>query len=97
MDKLSAKKIAQDFLDNLEPAPSDGRVIMDDVTIEKSYGWVFIYQSKTFVKTGHPFDAYGGNSPVFVDRNTGEIILLGTSDSIEMSLRQLEKEKGWDK
>lgn len=44
LSREEAKNIAQDFLDNLEPAPSDGRVIMDDVTVEKPYGWIFINQ-----------------------------------------------------
>jgi hypothetical protein len=48
MNIKDAKKIATEFINqNLENFDyEDEFVIMDDVTIEKEYGWIFSYNSK---------------------------------------------------
>lgn len=100
IDKVKAKIMAQNFLLNYDPCSKEFRedaVIMDEATVEKPYGWIFIFQSKRYLETQNPLEAFGGNSPIFVNKHTGEITLLGTATSLEASIKLLENENGWDK
>lgn len=65
-------------------------VILEEQTIEKSWGWVFFYQSKAFVETGEFRKMLGGNAPIIVNRNTGELFHTGTAHDIEHYINQYE-------
>ena len=53
--------------------------IVDSATIEKSYGWLFFYQSEEFVRAGDPRRMIVGNGPVVVNKFSGEIRSFGSS------------------
>jgi len=59
--------------------PEDPFVVVDADTIEKSFGWVFFYNSKTFLETGAFSYRLAGNGPVIVNKFNGEIEFFGTS------------------
>lgn len=50
------------------------------------YGWVFSYQSKAFLETGHPSVAVAGNAPLLIDREQGHVITLGTAEALGVYL-----------
>jgi hypothetical protein len=57
--------------------PSMEPVVEDrDQTIERSFGWVFFYQSKRYVETKKLSYLLVGNPPILVNRFTGEILSI---------------------
>lgn len=74
--------------------PEDSLVLLHDETIEKSWGWVFFYQSKRYVDTGNPSAILAGNGPVVILRESGSIHHLGTAFSPEDEIAEFEREQG---
>lgn len=59
---------------------ADGTVdIMDEHTIERSWGWMFFYQSKRFIETGDHLQGLVGNAPYLVNKETGAFGFTGTA------------------
>ncbi len=54
-------------------------VIVDDLTVEREFGWVFFYDSERFIATGDNSARLIGNSPVIVNRYTGGVSYTDTS------------------
>lgn len=70
--------------------PDDELVIVDDYTTERPYGWVFVYNSRTYLETeDFTYAIIGG--PVVVERETGTIYQLGTAQDFDEELRQFEQ------
>ena len=58
-------------------------VLIDRPIAESSYGWVFGYQSAKYLETGNFLDMLAGNAPFLVERKTGKLYELGTSEPVE--------------
>jgi hypothetical protein len=67
-------------------------VIIDENTIEKSWGWVFFYTSQRHLRTGEIRYALAGNAPYIVNRHTGEIRVSGTARPVEHYIEEYESE-----
>ena len=65
-------------------------VILDDLTIEKEWGWVFFYNSEEVARSGDTMDTLFGNAPYIVNRSTGELIETGTAYDIEDYIKDYE-------
>lgn len=87
-----ARKIANQYLLTLEPDIGESLQIVDSETIEKSFGWVFFYNSKEYLKTGDFRYMLTGNSPFIVNRNSGEVHITGTAKPIEDYIVDYEKQ-----
>lgn len=75
-----------------EMSPSDDTFVCDDtVTIEKPFGWVFFYNSQTYLQTGEISYALAGNGPIMVNKHDGTIEFYGTAKSIETSIEEYER------
>ena len=55
------------------------------------YGWVFEYQSSTFIETNNVLDALAGNAPILIDSSKGHIFTLGTAHAVERYVRQYQR------
>lgn len=64
--------------------------ILDSQTLERSYGWVFFYQSRHYIETGDPTYLLAGNAPLIVDRLTGKVTETGTAHPTEYYLARHE-------
>lgn len=83
-----ARIVVQAYVD----ASTDGDgVILDELTLDRPYGWVFFYESRAFVETGNEGERYVGNAPMIFDRVLGEYRLTGTAHPIEHYLAEYEK------
>lgn len=95
VDIEEAKKIAMKRINSGFPADffdsDDAAVIMDAYTITKPYGWVFSYSSKKFLETNNFSYHLIGNGPILVLKRDGSIVELGTAETIEVQLQELEK------
>ncbi len=79
-----AKQLAESHLASLSAElEPDAVVIIDSHTIERSFGWVFFYQSQKYVESRNFTDCVVGNAPLIVNRLTGEIVETGTAHPIE--------------
>ncbi len=95
IDLETAKKIVQEDLDSIRKYEDDRFVIIDEATIEKSYGWIFFFNSKKFLETGDFLYALGGNGPIAVEKETGQLHKLGTAHPSEYYIKEFERKKGY--
>ena len=65
-------------------------IILKDETIEKYWGWVFFYQSKTYLKSKDFRDMLVGNAPIIVDKNSGQLTYTGTEHDIQYYINEYE-------
>jgi hypothetical protein len=68
----------------------DAPVILDDVTIERPFGWVFFYDSAEHQRTGNFRHALAGNAPIIVNRFDGSLHLTGTARPTEEYIHDYE-------
>jgi hypothetical protein len=94
MTKDEARQIASSYLKGIERADCK-LVLLDTSTIEKSFGWVFFYQSKRYLETGEIKDALAGNAPIVVEKPDGRIHTLGTALALDDSIRELTVAHDW--
>jgi hypothetical protein len=50
---------------------------------EFDIGWAFFYNTERYCRTGELTDMLVGNSPILIDRRTGEVLATGTAHPIE--------------
>lgn len=90
-----ARQQAQRLLDG-----SDGRAYVITGEQEFAVGWVFFYDSRQHQESGSIMDALGGNAPIFVDRDTGQVRMTGTARPVqdyvaEYAERKRRLAEGW--
>ena len=93
ISKDQAKKSVEAELQRGYQIPDDTYVIIEDLTIEKPFAWIFFYNSKKYLKTGDFNDVIAGNGPVFVNKHNGVIEFCGSRKSLDELL--LEYERKW--
>jgi hypothetical protein len=90
LNRNQAKAIAAQHIRDLSPGLVDV-VIVDRLTVEKPYGWVFHYDSKRYVETLDDRYALWGNGPVLVESN-GTVHQIGSAQgAAEKYLNELER------
>ena len=83
----AARKLAVLWVDVV----SDGEaIVLDDLTMDRPYGWVFFYQARRFVETRDPMQQLGGNAPIIINRFTHELRCTGTDRPVEHYLAEYE-------
>ncbi len=71
--------------------PGDSFVIVENLTIEKPFGWVFFYDSKKYLESGNISDAIAGNGPVFVNNQDGRTEFCGSCKSVQEFVSEYER------
>jgi hypothetical protein len=89
-----AKKSVIDLLATYEFSLSnDSLIILDELTIERPYFWIFIYTSKLWYETGDNKYAIAGNAPIIVDKETGKHTSYSTAYNMEAIIKKYEDER----
>jgi hypothetical protein len=92
MTRDDATRIAQGFLRETYPHDSGhpAVVIAESATVEKPYGWLFVYDTAEALRTG----GHGlvGNGPLLVRREDGKIIEFSSFYSSESALEAYEED-----
>jgi hypothetical protein len=70
--------------------PDDKFVIVDNLTIERPFGWIFFYNSDRYLRTKDIMDAIAGNGPIVVEKESGEIKFFGASEPVEALIAKYE-------
>jgi len=91
MTKEQAKNAVNVELRTKCQIPGDSFVIVENLTIEKPFGWVFFYDSKRYLETRNINDAIAGNGPVFVNKQDGAIEFCGSYKSVQEFIAEYER------
>ena len=65
-------------------------VVLERLTIERPFGWVFFYNAREYLEAGNELAALAGNAPYIVNRFTGAVVVTGTGHPIEYYLSAYE-------
>jgi hypothetical protein len=80
ISREQARALVEAEIHRPDPYGACGPVeIVEESTIERSWGWVFFYQSSEYLRTGNISAALAGNAPYIVNRHTGDVIVTGTA------------------
>jgi hypothetical protein len=68
--------------------------------LDFAVGWVFFWDSRRHQESGSLGDSLGGNAPILVDRDTGQVLPTGTALPVEDYVNQHVERKrcldeGW--
>ena len=86
IDQTTALAIARNYVQSLKWPGIEEMVLYESATIERPFGWVFFYNSKSFIDTGNIGDDAVGNAPIIVDRRDGSVHVTGTAAPLERYL-----------
>lgn len=77
-------------LEHLEDSYVPVQIVRDE---EFSDGWYFCYESVEYMETENFAARLVGNGPLLVDRDTGDLYVLGTSKPVKLSVDDYVREK----
>jgi hypothetical protein len=69
----------------------DALVILEEETLERSWGWVFFYTSRLWRQTGELKYALAGNAPLIYERHSGRILPTGTAFPVAQYMANYER------
>ena len=78
-----ARDKVQAYLRDLSSAEDYDLAIIDEATIEGSFGWVFFYDSDRFLATRNIVDKVVGNGPVLISKEDGALHRTGSAFPVE--------------
>lgn len=79
----SARRIAEAHVATQGRESGIELALVDEVTMERDFGWVFFYDSEKHIASGSISDALAGNAPFIVSRADGSIHETGTAYPIQ--------------
>lgn len=79
LSRVDALALAAKHVEICSPSVGVKLVVLEGETLERDCGWMFFYQSETFLKTGDVHDCLAGNAPVIVGRFDGSLHVTGTA------------------
>ncbi|MBK5188865.1 MAG: hypothetical protein JJD97_11525 [Gemmatimonadaceae bacterium] len=93
IDRDAAHAIARTYLGRTKLQDGTDLVVREDRTLEKPFGWVVFWDSRTFVETGDPRLAAIGNGPLIIDRVDGSVHPTGSTRPIERFFDRYDRER----
>jgi hypothetical protein len=94
IDRNAAIAIVRAHLLNCKIVGGGDMVLLDERTLERSFGWVCFYDSRKFVESHDDRWSVLGNGPLIVDRTDGSVHLTGTARPVEFFLERYARERG---
>jgi immunity protein 35 of polymorphic toxin system len=73
--------------------PDDPFVVVDEETIETTYGWVFFFDSKKHLETGDHRYALAGNVPIMVNKHDATVEFFALYKSLSESIAEYESKQ----
>jgi transcription termination factor Rho len=86
-----ARQIAEAEITKNKFADDDSLIIIDELTIEKEYAWIFSYTSKRYWETNDMKYAIAGNAPIFISKSDGRIAKYRTGLSVDGMIDEHEE------
>ncbi len=88
-----ARQRVSRYLDRPDPYQTEQIEFVIVETMERPWGWVFVYDSAAHVRSGADDDMLLGNAPVLVERESGRLFVTGTAESTEHYMALFEQGK----
>jgi hypothetical protein len=92
MTREEAEAIVCASLNDGRRSSDDEVVILSDMTIVKPYGWIFFFNSKSYVATKNILFALGGNGPVVFENANRRITSLGSARPPDEEIAEFERQ-----
>src|SRR5262245_44978788 len=89
--RAEARRIADEFINRPYNVEGDLLEILDSLTMERAYGWIFFYDSTRHIYTGDPRHMLAGNGPVLVEKDGGRVIQFGSARPPEYYIAEYEQ------
>jgi hypothetical protein len=90
LTKAQAQALVEARIAAVRLPDNDACVLLQDETVERSFGWVFSYTSERYLRTRDPVDALAGNAPLIVNKFSGEVVPTGTARPIAEYIAEYE-------
>lgn len=85
-------KIAKKYIKRSGQKSGIELAILEDASIKKEYGTIFHYNTKKYNETRNDDDnTLLGNAPFLVEKETGKVVIFGTSRSEEYYIDEYEQ------
>lgn len=97
IDEAKAFAIAREYVKSLRWPGIEEMALYEHATLERPFGWVFFYNSRSFMETGDFRDDAVGNAPIIVDRRDGSIHVTSTAGPLERLLEKYEQSRPPDR
>ncbi len=91
-----ATEIARRYLRGLERPGKPNLALVEEVTIERPFGWCFFWTSQRYLETDDDRWMLVVNAPFIVDRRDGSVHLTGTARPVEYYIERYERERSPD-
>ncbi|HYX37641.1 MAG TPA: hypothetical protein VE954_31450 [Oligoflexus sp.] len=72
--------------------PGDRPQIIDEHTLTRKFGWVFIYNNEAYLSSGQRHLSWGGPGPILFNKETGEVRRFNATFDMEIVAEDYEKE-----
>ncbi|GAA3674877.1 hypothetical protein GCM10022224_043990 [Nonomuraea antimicrobica] len=92
--RAEAERVVRDYVAR-EFAPEEGEeefAVNDEATMERPYGWFFVYTTATYLVTRDPQNGVAGAGPLLVLREDGRIIDFPSYHTQESAAEEYERE-----
>lgn len=94
LTRTQARRIVLDYFNHdVEDARNFTYALVDEHTLETSYGWIFDLSTKEYLETGDVNYHLIGINSVVVEKNNQSINILGTQYSREIEVKIYEIER----
>jgi hypothetical protein len=60
---------------------------------EEDFGWIFLYQAKSYVETGDTTGVIVGNAPIIIDKLDGSVHITGTAYPLKHYIEEYRREQ----
>jgi hypothetical protein len=90
--KEQARTIAKRVVNEGYAIEDDELEMLDDLTIEKNYGWIFFYDSRRHIETKDDRFLLAGNGPILVRKADGSVREFGTARPLDYYIAEYERE-----
>ncbi len=92
IDQEQATQIANAYLKSLgDYSASGGLMLQEQFTREKPYGWIFFYNTRTYIETGNFLHALTSAAPFLVERDGGGVYSFGTTQPLDDAIAEYER------
>jgi len=79
----SALEKAREYVEKQSELSSIELVLVEEITREEEFGWVFFYDSKKYIETDDIDFAVGGNAPIIIEKESGVLHVTGTAYPVD--------------
>jgi Immunity protein 35 len=82
LNETEAVEVAERYIAEVNTDHGKSYALMHDKTVCREFGWLFVYNTREYIETGSFLKAALGNTPLIVDRTTGDLAVCPAGLSV---------------